>query len=79
MTLSRDKLSKRLDLQATFEGEADNVADCRVVLAHCQTANNWQALTTVRHHRYGVLSYETHHFYSVKPWVLEMIENWGKR
>jgi hypothetical protein len=43
-----------------------------VVLAHCRTSDEWSALTTVGHHRYGPLSYEAHVFYGLRPWVRDM-------
>ncbi len=68
----REKIAHRLDIQAKNDGEAENVKACRIVLSHCGTSREWQALTTVRHQRYGVLSYEVHSFYAVQPWVFAM-------
>jgi hypothetical protein len=72
MTL-RDKLTRRLNVQAEHEGE-DAVKDCRTVLAHCASENEWRALTTVRWHRYGPMSYEAHAFYDLKPFVRVIAE-----
>lgn len=72
MTTMRAKISAALDRQALIEGDTPNIQACRIILARVVTLKEWQTLTTIRHHRYGVLSYETHRFYYVREWVFPL-------
>jgi hypothetical protein len=67
----RDKINRELNIQAEIQGE-EAVSQCRIALKYCRSLLDWRAVTDCTNHRYGVLSYETHRFYSVKPWVVEM-------
>ncbi len=72
--LTKDKILSRLAIQAKIEGETENIRLCRIVADHAKTAMDWQSLVTVKFHRYGKFSYEAHHFYYVKEWVVAMSE-----
>lgn len=67
---TRDKILAELARQETHEGTTDNIKQCRLILDHVQTRNEWSALVSVGWHRYGPLSYECHRFYYVRPWVI---------
>jgi hypothetical protein len=70
----RNAVQIELDVQAAHEGETDNIRACRAVLKHAKTSSEWQALVSVKHHRYGPLSYETHRFYYLRDWVAPLVK-----
>lgn len=63
LDMTRDKIKKRLAKQREIEGDTSDIELLLKVCEITQTTNEWNALIKVRHYRYGVLSYETHHFY----------------
>jgi hypothetical protein len=69
----RKKFLAAIDVQAAHEGETVNIKACRIIAQHVKTSSEWQALVSVQHHRYGILSYETHHFYYIRDWVEPLI------
>ncbi len=75
MTDLKKRILRELDVQMQHEGDTQNIRDVRTVLNHVQTSSEWQTLVSCRHHRYGVLSYETHRFYDLRPFVKNLAKD----
>jgi len=59
----RTKILQNLDRQRQIEGESDDINILVKILEFCNCESEWQALTDVKHHRYGIESYKVHLFY----------------
>lgn len=68
------KLKKALKVQQKIEGFTPETALLLKLLPIIKTSSQWHLLTTVKHHSYGKLSYETHHFYYPSE-LLNNLEN----
>lgn len=73
MNSPKSKILKELEIQASFEGETQNIKMLRKILETVKSGNLWRELTTIKSLRYGVLSYECHHFYYLKEEVIPFI------
>ena len=68
----REELKKELAVQNSIESNQYN--DLLLgFLDIITTRDQWDAFVKVKHHRYGVLSYETHRFYYPKDELLSLL------
>ena len=73
-----NKVKEALKVQQSIEGYTPETALLLKVLPNVETASQWRALTTVDHHSYGKLSYETHIFYYPSSLLKKIIEIGGE-
>lgn len=73
--MTREKLLKELSIQEKIEGETENTILVRAILKHLKNSSDLGSFFTVKHHRYGKLSYETHIFRYVKENIKEMFSD----
>lgn len=70
---SRAKILKALAIQAQIEGQTENITLLEKIVGTVKYSSEFDAFVTVRQHRYGKLSYETHHFYYIKDYMKQML------
>lgn len=70
----RESVLKELDVQEKISGKVEHKDLILRILDACKYESEFFALCNVYHHRYGVLSYQTHRFYSVKSHLLPLME-----
>ena len=67
------KVYRRVEVQASIEGETLNIKCLRILLKHLDMHGDFLHLVDVKYHRYGKLSYECHTFYYLKNHVIAMV------
>lgn len=70
---TRDKLTKRLNIQEKIEGKSDSLALVRRILQHTKTSREWDAATTIGWHKYGATPFDAHRFYYPAPWLAALL------
>lgn len=70
--MNRKSIKAALKIQQSIEGFTPETALLLKVINLAQYSSEWQSLTTVQHHRYGKLSYETHNFYYPSELLLKL-------
>jgi hypothetical protein len=61
--MTREEILNKLSKQEEIEGKTSDINLLRLVLPLIKSNNLWKSLIKVKHHRYGIKSYECHIFY----------------
>ena len=72
MAQSYDKIRRELRKQKSIEGNTSEIGLLFSVLNCCKTARDWQAMSVVKFHKYGELSYQAYRFYYPSPLLLKI-------
>ena len=76
--MDRMEIEKRLKTQEAVEGPTENIQLLRRILPHLAYKSEWDAFVTVKHHKYGPFSYESHVFYYLKPCMKNLLSSFVK-
>lgn len=69
------KILRALATQESIEGPTENIRLLRALYRHLTRSSEWQALVDVRHHKYGILSFQCHIFYYLKPNIVALLQD----
>jgi hypothetical protein len=69
----KERIKKEIKIQKQFEGDACQDRLLLDFLKVVKLQSQWDAFINVKHHHYGVLSYQTHRFYYPKEELLNLI------
>lgn len=70
--MNRKSIKAALKIQQSIEGFTPETSLLLKVIDLAQYSSEWQSLTTVKHHSYGKMSYETHRFYYPSELLLKL-------
>lgn len=68
------KIREELKIQQKIEGHTPETALLLQLLTKLTKQSEWRAATTIKHHRYDPLSYETHRFYYPSALVVAILK-----
>jgi superfamily II helicase len=67
------KTLKNLEIQASIEGETENIRILRKIAKTVKYQSEFSAFVNVKYHRYGILSYQAHVFYYLKDYMRSLL------
>lgn len=73
--MTRDKITKELDIQEEIEGDTENLRILRHFLGVIKWSSQWNVFTTVKFHRYGQASYETYRLWYADQSLIDIYKN----
>ena len=69
----KERIKNEIEIQKHIEGAGCQDTLLLGFLDIVKTQSQWDAFIDVKHHKYGVFSYQTHRFYYPKNSLLDMI------